>query len=65
MHLKGLYENSELGGMSKDPGDWISLLEEYRIQIKAIDASSAILDRDLMLHILNNLNPEYDATWMD
>ena len=61
MHLKGLYENSELGGMSNDPGDWISLLEEYRTQIEEIDASSAISDRDLMLHILNNLNPEYDA----
>lgn len=65
MKLKKAYENSKLENREIDPDDWISLLEMYCVEIEAIDASSAISEKDLKLHILNNLPPEYDCVLDD
>ena len=61
MRLKKIYENkSVLESKRQDPELWISHLESIISEIKAIDKSSAPSERDLMLHVLNNLTPEYE-----
>ena len=65
MRLKEIYENSVLESKSQDPELWISHLESIISEIEAIDKSSAPSDRYLMLHVLNNLNPEYECVLDD
>jgi len=57
---KKKFENSRLQDPEDDPDDWISELEGYLMEIDTIDASSAISEKDLMVHVLNNLPKEYD-----
>ena len=59
--LKKRYENSSLQDPEDDPDDWISKLEGYMTEIETIDASSAISEKDLMLHVMNNLPKEYEV----
>ena len=65
MRLKKIYENSVLESKRSDPELWISHLESIISEIKAIDVSSAPSERDLMLHVLNNLTPEYECVLGD
>ena len=64
MRLKKTYENSVLEP-KRDPELWISHLESIISEIEAIDESSAPPERDLMLHVLNNLTPEYECVLDD
>ena len=59
--LKKRYENSSLQDPQDDPDDQISKLEGYMTEIETIDASSAISEKDLMLHVMNNLPKEYEV----
>ena len=61
MRLKKIYENSVLESKRQDPELWISHLESIISEIEAIDKSSAPSERDLMLHVLNNLTPKYEC----
>ena len=65
MRLKKIYENSVLESKRSDPELWISHLESIISEIEAIDVSSAPSERDLMLHVLNNLTPEYECVLDD
>ena len=43
---------------NQDPDEWISELERIRTRLRSL--RSEIDDTDLIIHILNNLTPEYD-----
>ena len=43
---------------NQDPFDWIAELERIRTRLRSL--RSEIDDTDLIIHILNNLTPEYD-----
>ena len=58
---KKKYENSLLGDATKDPGDWISLMEGTITEIESIYAKMAISNKDFLLCILNNLPKQYDV----
>lgn len=62
LKLKRDFENSSLAGIQIDPEDWISELEGICIEIEAINQASAVSEKDLLLHVLNNLPEEYDVT---
>ena len=59
VQLKREFNLCALESVSKDPDEWISELERIRQRLRAMDA--IISDTDLMIHILNNLPPEYET----
>jgi len=61
LNLKKKFENSVLKSSQYDPDEWISKLEGYVTDIETIDASSSISEKELMVHIINNLPKEYDV----
>ena len=61
LKLKKKFENSKLEREEDDPEDWITELEGHLAEIEIIDENSAISEKDLMVHILNNLPMEYDS----
>ena len=50
-----------LSDATKDPDNWISLMEGTVTKIESIDTKMAISDQDFLLHTLNNLPKEYDV----
>ena len=59
VQLKREFNLCILDNVSKDPDEWISDLERIRQRLKVM--KSEINDTDLMIHILNNLPPEYES----
>ena len=45
--------------IEKDPGEWISNLDERRIQMNKFDLKCSKTGKDFIIHILNNLPKEY------
>lgn len=60
LKLKKELMNMRLDDVSKDPDEWITDLENIRVQINQIDLVSKMSERDLMIHIMNSLPEQYD-----
>jgi hypothetical protein len=43
---------------NEDPDNWITSLEEFRMKLE--DIKSAMTDDHFMIHVLNNLNGDYE-----
>jgi len=59
VQLKPEFNLCVLDNVSKDPDEWILVLEHIQQHLKVM--KSEINDTDLMIHILNNLPPEYET----
>jgi len=57
LELKSEFQKSKLQDASEDPDVWISNLESIHARLK--DLNTDISDKDLMVHVLNGLPPEY------
>ena len=58
VQLRKEFNASKLKSWKQDPDEWITKLEIKRKRL--IKMGTEINDEDLMIHILNNLPPEYD-----
>jgi hypothetical protein len=58
--LKKAFQAMKLKNKEDDPDEWITELEEMRARLA--DMNSTMDDDDFLIHILNNLPPEYETT---
>ena len=59
VQLKREFNVCTLSSVSKDPDEWLSMLECIHQQLRVMQ--SVITDTDLMIHVLNNLPVEYET----
>ena len=62
MALKSEFTNSKLKSKKHDPDEWLTELEDLRMRIdeQTGENGSKMTDMDFMIHVLNNLPPEYE-----
>ena len=58
VELKQEFANSKLKCVNQDPDEWITKLEVLQADLARMKLP--IMDKDLFIHILNNLPKEYD-----
>ena len=60
--LKKDFTNSSLVSSDEDPDEWITELENLRVQMDAVNISGKMSDVDFIIHVLANLLEEYEST---
>ena len=58
LEMRMQFQNSRLDDPDQDPDEWISNLEATRARLR--DMNADITEKDLLIHVLNNLPKEYE-----